>query len=1248
MFVIFGGLVALALIAALVAPYFINWSVYRDQFEREASRLLGQPVTVAGDATARLLPFPKVTFEEVRVGGPDAPVLVADRFSMDAELAPFLRGEVLIYDMRVENPRMTVRLGENGLPVWPIAAGGPVSPARVTLEKARIVNGSIELADEAAGRTWMLTGLDATVSAQSLYGPFRLDGDARLNGMPLNLRLSTGNLSKEGFGLRTVLDLPRQEIEITADGRIAEPDDGQTGPYAGTFAIRPRSGEAPRYLVEGDFTASPRTLDIQQYRAEFGEADDPYIVTGSAGISGGTDPRYRLDVRGNQITFPEETVEEDGEATAGADFATVAERLAVARSALTALPFPPIPGSIDIDLPAVIAGGTTIRDIRVIASPNDQDGEASERSWKLSRLEAQLPGRTKVEADGVLRLPVSDDGEGGDGTRFAGNLVLASQQPSGLAVWLTGSADEAVRKLDAAGFAAKVEITPLRQTVEDLEVILGPARLRGSLERVSDPVRRSTLDVTLGGDELDYATLEALAIVFVGEDGVRRFADQDVDLALKLTSPEIRGVRLASLDASIRSRGAKTEIDRLSMTGLYGASVSATASLERREDGVRGTLDTTIFAMNGAELLTGLAQRFPSVEMIGAAGAVAARNPDAFSETRLDVVGTVDQKAELSGEASLSVSGASGGTGISFTSTATGSLSDAEKIRVMVDAGFVNGDAETLLRQTGLEAITLDGLGGLYARLSANGSLFDGMKSTFSVEGNDMFAQLNGVLTSDILSTGFTGTGTVEARDIEPWVMALGYSLPGMGLGTATDLTAAVSHRGGKTVLHQVEAIFDGNRVRGDLTVDRNGGVPAVRGDLALDYLNAVRLYDIVTGKPGDLGLGGGEGADKRRFAAPYLSLHDIAIGLRAEEVALPAGATLKALSGDFTYAAGAMALKEFEGRFAGGHVGGRVELQNTGGELIASGQIAMSGVEAASLLPSIDGVISGKGDLTLQVTGSGRTTGAVVSSIAGSGVLSTGPLEVAGIRADGFAPMVAEADAIGYEISASEIEALAEAAFLTGRVTLPAADYPIRLSDGIARITNAAISTGPLSISADASLDLKSGAISGNARLGYDPGEESVAGPQPEVSLSFQAADGGFSVERDFAAVTGYLTQRALEQEQARVEALQARLLEKQRLRREVQYLRYRTNAWIRAREEARLRAIAAERAERLANDAAVPPEAEDAEEDALLLQEPKSTSPSAIPKVSKPSIEIQRLLDVLPEAPGTGNGTPQFRFGQ
>ena len=62
---ILGGLVVVALFAALIGPYFINWNDYKGTFEAEAEKILGQPVRVVGTASATLLPLPSLTFTQV-------------------------------------------------------------------------------------------------------------------------------------------------------------------------------------------------------------------------------------------------------------------------------------------------------------------------------------------------------------------------------------------------------------------------------------------------------------------------------------------------------------------------------------------------------------------------------------------------------------------------------------------------------------------------------------------------------------------------------------------------------------------------------------------------------------------------------------------------------------------------------------------------------------------------------------------------------------------------------------------------------------------------------------------------------------------------------------------------------------------------------------------------------------------------------------------------------------------------------
>ena len=175
----------LALTAALVVPYFVDWSSYRAGFEREASAVLGRKVTVHGDATARLLPFPSVTFSDVSVGGgPDGePAMTVETFSMDAELAPFLRGDFLIFDMRLVRPKAIIEVDADGAVDWAVRPSAPFDASQISIEKLTVTEGQVTLRHAASGRTHRLTEINTQLSAKSLDGPWRVTGSVRLDGM---------------------------------------------------------------------------------------------------------------------------------------------------------------------------------------------------------------------------------------------------------------------------------------------------------------------------------------------------------------------------------------------------------------------------------------------------------------------------------------------------------------------------------------------------------------------------------------------------------------------------------------------------------------------------------------------------------------------------------------------------------------------------------------------------------------------------------------------------------------------------------------------------------------------------------------------------------------------------------------------------------------------------------------------------------------------------------------------------------
>src|ERR1700751_1611528 len=83
----------LALLAALIGPYFIDWNQFRPQFEAEAGRIIGVPVRVAGALDARLLPAPTLRLRSVTFGGNNDPGrLRAAKLDVEFRLSSLMRG----------------------------------------------------------------------------------------------------------------------------------------------------------------------------------------------------------------------------------------------------------------------------------------------------------------------------------------------------------------------------------------------------------------------------------------------------------------------------------------------------------------------------------------------------------------------------------------------------------------------------------------------------------------------------------------------------------------------------------------------------------------------------------------------------------------------------------------------------------------------------------------------------------------------------------------------------------------------------------------------------------------------------------------------------------------------------------------------------------------------------------------------------------------------------------------------------
>ncbi|MDH6232503.1 uncharacterized protein involved in outer membrane biogenesis [Mesorhizobium soli] len=1166
-FVFVGGLIVLALTAALVAPYFIDWTSYRADFEREASVILGRKVTVEGSATARLLPFPSVTFSDVSVGASagGAPAMTVEKFSMDAELAPFVRGELLIFDMRLVRPKAVIDIAGDGTVDWAVRPSSPVDPRRIALEKLTISDGQIVVRHAASGHEHRLSEINTEISAKSLAGPWRANGSMLVDGMRTAISATTGSLEENGqLRIKVKADPELYPVAIEADGN-ARIEKG-AALYSGQFRIAGRerapeklrgaNGELvkapglkpePGFRLNGDFALDHKKLSIDSFRFETGPLDNPYTADGTALIDLGTQPRFSIEAKGAQVRFDEAVA--GSEAGAGL---TLAERISALEKTLADLPKPTIPGSVEVNLPAIVAGDTTVRDVRLSAEP-------AEGGWAVKSLAAMLPGRTTLEADGFLRT--------GHDFGFKGSLLLAVSQPSGFAAWVASDVDEAIRRLPAAGFKSKVDMTEQRQSFDDLELVLGKAKFRGNIDSRQPADMRPSVALKLEGDALDVDGLSAFASLFVSDKGANRFADRDLDFDIKAGPVSAGSLTADRVDTALRLRSGLLEIDRLSVEGLAGASLSATGRIKDFPKSPTGNLDASIVAVDLAPLIRLAAEHYPDNRLLGALDARAGSHQGLFEDARIDFTASAAANDDGSTGMTVSLQGNAGGSALSASLDGKGHLDTISEAPLSLSASAKNSDATALLALTGLPTLPLGLTGAGELSLNARGTLAGGLETAFSLSGEGFSAKFDGTTSFADERMRAKGKASIEAEDIEPWLITTGFGLPGMGMGTQAALAADADYEDGLLVLDNLDGAVNEGSVSGGINVQLKNGVPQLTGALALDELNLEPVIATVLGAQSvaPTGKKWSSVPFQSKPLAPFAANLDMTVGSVStigEATARDAKMTLK-LDGEGLH------LSDVRAGLFGGQLDGLFELRNDGGTGLFSGQMKLDGADLAAALP--ESGLAGHADIASSLTASGKSVDGLVASLSGSGTATLKDLVVPAVNPNALPALIAKADEIGRDINAARTAGFAPEIVSAGGFKANETDIAFSVAGGVLRAPPFSFETPAVKLSTDLRADLNAGTIAADGQIAYAPGDEALVGSEPSLRFSLSGRPSAPERKLDSDPLAQFLTQRALEREQARVEAMQAAVLEKQRLRREARYYTVLQQERERAAEELR-----------------------------------------------------------------------------
>ncbi|MCA1867459.1 AsmA family protein [Agrobacterium genomosp. 3] len=1177
--VFLGGLLALVLFSALLIPYFVDWTDFRRDFEDQASRILGKKVVVHGRVEARILPFPSVTLHDVRAGtdADGSPLIQVARFSMDAELAPFLSGEARIFDMRIEEPKAKIRLLKDGTLDWMRGSRAEIPARTVVLESVQIEGGQIEFIDEQSGRNRVVTGLNADMSANSLAGPWKAEGRAAVDGHPGSFSLSSSepDYAAGRMGLRVRVVPDEHPVEVDLDGAIAATA-GKPA-YSGSFAFSFREDEKQKQAGQSLFS-SPRTrgsfeltnesVRISSYRMELGGSENPYVVTGEATLDTGAKPEFLLTADGQQIDVARfaPPVVQTGK-TSRQPTVSVRQRIEAFAAMVARIPVPQVPGKASISLPALVSDDTTIRDIRLDVRP---DGSG----WQVVNAVATLPGRTQLEAKGSLTLL--------GGPAFNGNLLLASNQPSGLANWLSGSVDPAIRQLNAAGFSADVSLTTLNQRFNNLELAIGDASLKGELERRSDG-KTSNLSIDLAGNEIDLDALKALGSLALGDQVGSSVLDHRIDAKFKADRFNMAGVTANHVETAFTMAGGVLTLENMTAGDIAGAEVKARGQLQGSLLKYAGKGTVNLHAPDMQPFFTMLQQKLPNHPFLSRLAASAPWY--ANSDLAVDV--SVNSE---NGGANVAVSGTVNGSRLSAVAKMPDFLSITDDTAMSLEAVLKNQSTAILFGQAGLDPLPFDADGEGLLSVKLNGTLgspaqtdirFSTERTHFSMSGSFAVAAANfGEGSADV---------ALESADIEPYLIMNAVGLPQLGGGMAVKANAKVAVDAQKIAFSSVGGQVGGNPFSGNLAVQRAAPYP-VSGDLSVRTADLAWLGDAIYGPVIDPENGALNAKPLAMAAFPQLKA---SLSLKAENFEAGPFGTITGLAAKVTHDSGSLSLDEVTGGFMGGKLTGRLAMSTGEGAGIFRTKIAVADANPEPILwANANGpVATGRIAIDLTAESTGKSVGEILKSAGGSGEIRAGGLVLKGLNPAALPPILQAADGLQQPIDAPKVRPLVDQNLWQGEIGLGDVALPFSLNGGALHFQNLRAGIDPVTLAGDATVDIAASTLNGDLDLLFNPGTEAVAGADPSLRLNYNGPLAAPALTIDVSTLSNYLSLRAFEKERRRVEAMQASVLEKQRLRREVALYRSQAaerqaekeraeaEAKAKAEEEARLKAAAEER---------------------------------------------------------------------
>ncbi|MEZ2146091.1 AsmA-like C-terminal region-containing protein [Bradyrhizobium sp. DN5] len=1099
----------IALLAALIGPYFIDWNQFRPQFEAEASRIIGVPVRVAGELDARLLPAPTLRLRSVTFGGNnDLGRLRADKLDVEFSLGPLMRGEWRATELSVGGMAVDLGLDARGRVDLLSTASGSFNLASLAIERLNLT-GRIALHDAASRSTLELSDIAFSGDVRSLAGSVRGDGRFTANGVRYPFRISSGPTA-DGNATRLHLNIDPGERAILADLEGVLAFDNRLPKFDGALTLAvpatKKAGEAGPmpWKLTTKLKADPAGAKFDQIEASYGTEDAALKLGGVGDLKFGASPLLRAVLSARQVDADKLTAK-DAAKDAAKDDADPQRVPPALRAGLAAIPQAPIPAQIEFNSDQIMLGG---RPLQNISAELQTDG----RSWTFQRLELRAPGMTQLSLNGAA--PGADS--------FSGRLNVESSDPDTLVAWLQGRSEVNRRSTRPLRLAGDVTIAANHLAIDRLKAEIEGGAVEGRIAFVQTGASKgSRIDAELKADRLDLDAAASFVRALAGPQGEW---PEEAKLSLDIGRAISAGQELRPFMAKLGYGPASLSLEQLRFGQASGVTTEASGSFDRKNATGKLALKSSA---NSLRELTALIEPF--------APAVRARFdaiPALPGATRLKLDLSLDKNAEHADRSNARVVFDLDAPQLKATATlaaqtpvAAVSGIDIDRLRnsdFTLDSKVSTPQAGALLALLGLDRIVAAGEGASQFEGKLTGTWQKPLQLSAKLSGGGLDADAQGNF--DWSASKGSANLRVRNANLAP---LFGTSSAGKS-AQSVSLSARVGLSGNRLIFDDLDSTVSGSHLRGHLavTLDQERSVDGEVGldslDLAPTLAMAIGAAGHDAGEPLNAGLiGGWRGR----------------IAFQALRGTLPGGIELRPFAGTIRGDGQSLALDALKGGIGGGEMSASLDARNGANGLALNARIDLSNVDAATLRYRDLALPKGRASVQMALTSQGRSVAALTGALAGNGTVTLDSAEIVGLNPRAFEIAIRASDG-GQVSDDNRLRQLVEPALSAGPIAVASAQIPFTIRDGRLRVgatpleaKNArAIVSGGYDIPADQA----------DIRASLTPIMTGLSGAPPEIQLFAAGPPDKLSRTVDLAPLSSWLAVRTIDRETRRLDAIE------------------------------------------------------------------------------------------------------------